>query len=45
MSSLLAVDDLHEVNARREIYRRVSRIGDLIHTVADRVWYAVVKEA
>jgi uncharacterized protein Yka (UPF0111/DUF47 family) len=45
MSSLLAVDDLHEVNARREIYRRVSRIGDLIHTAADRVWYAVVKEA
>jgi uncharacterized protein len=45
MSALLAVDDLHEVNARREIYRRVSRIGDLIHTVADRVWYAVVKEA
>jgi len=45
MSALLAVDDLHEVNARREIYRRVSRIGDLIHTVADRVWYAVAKEA
>jgi uncharacterized protein Yka (UPF0111/DUF47 family) len=45
MSALLADDDVHEVNARREIYRRVSRIGDLIHTVADRVWYAVVKEA
>jgi uncharacterized protein Yka (UPF0111/DUF47 family) len=45
MSALLANDDLHEVNSHREIYRRVSRIGDLIHTVADRVWYAVVKEA
>jgi len=45
MSALLASENPREVNARREIYRRLSRIGDLIHTVADRVWYAVVKEA
>jgi uncharacterized protein Yka (UPF0111/DUF47 family) len=45
MSALLQVDDLREVMARREMYRRLSRIGDHIHTVADRVWYAVMKEA
>jgi uncharacterized protein len=44
MSALLDVSDLREVIARREIYRRLSRIGDLVHTVAERVWYAVVKE-
>jgi uncharacterized protein Yka (UPF0111/DUF47 family) len=44
MSTLLQVDDLREVMGRREVYRRLSRIGDLIHTVADRVWYAVMKE-
>jgi hypothetical protein len=44
MSALLDVSDLREVIARREIYRRLSRIGDLVHTVSERVWYAVVKE-
>ena len=39
------VADLREVMGRREAYRRLSRIGDLVHTVAERVWYAVVKEA
>ena len=45
MSALLQVDDLREVMGRREVYRRLSRIGDLVHAVAERVWYAVVKEA
>jgi uncharacterized protein Yka (UPF0111/DUF47 family) len=45
MSSLLQVADLREVMGRREVYRRLSRIGDLVHIVAERVWYAVVKEA
>jgi uncharacterized protein Yka (UPF0111/DUF47 family) len=45
MSALLQVPDLREVIGRREIYRRLSRIGDLVHTVAERVWYSVVKEA
>jgi uncharacterized protein Yka (UPF0111/DUF47 family) len=45
MSALVGVDDLRVVNEHREIYRRLSRIGDLIHAVADRIWYAVVKEA
>ena len=45
MSALLQVPDLREVIGRREVYRRLSRIGDLVHTVAERVWYSVVKES
>jgi uncharacterized protein Yka (UPF0111/DUF47 family) len=45
MSALLEVDDLREVMGRREVYRRLSRIGDHVHVVAERVWYAVMKEA
>ena len=45
MSALLAIDDLREVMGRREVYRRLSRIGDNVHAVAERVWYAVMKEA
>ncbi len=45
MSALLAVSDLGEVTGRREAYRRMSRLGDVLHVVAERVWYAVVKEA
>ena len=45
MSALLQVPDLREVIGRREVYRRFSRIGDHVHTVAERVWYSVVKEA
>jgi hypothetical protein len=29
---------------RRELYRRVSRISEILIQVADRVWYATVKE-
>ena len=45
MASLVGVDDLREVMARRELYRRVARIGEVVVDVAERVWYAVVKEA
>lgn len=45
MSALLQDPDLRVVMGRRELYRRLSRISDLVHRVADRVWYAVVKEA
>lgn len=45
MSDLLEVDDLREVMARRELYRRMARLGDTVVEVAERVWYAVVKEA
>ena len=44
MSSLMQVDDMREVMARRELYHRTLRIADLTHVVAERVWYAVVKE-
>jgi hypothetical protein len=29
---------------RRELYRRVSRISEILTEAADRVWYATVKE-
>lgn len=45
MSALLDVADLREVMSRREAYRRLSRLADHIHTVAERIWYTVVKEA
>ena len=45
MAELLAVEDLREVTARRELYRRFSRIGELLTEVAERVWYAVIKES
>ncbi len=45
MSGLLDVTDLREVMGRRELYRRFARIGDDITEVAERVWYAAVKEA
>ena len=45
MAELLEVDDLREVMARRELYRRCSRIGETVVDVAERVIYAVVKES
>lgn len=44
MSALLDVDDLREVMGRRELYRRFSRISECVVEVAERVWYATVKE-
>lgn len=45
MSELLEIDDLRQVTARRELYRRFSRLSDRVVEVAERVWYSVVKEA
>jgi len=45
MSALVQSDDLREVMGRRELYRRFSRISDDVAEVAERVWYASVKEA
>jgi uncharacterized protein Yka (UPF0111/DUF47 family) len=45
MSELLQKDDVATVFSWREVYRRLSRMGDLVHAVAERVWYSVVKEA
>ena len=44
MSELVAVDDLREVTARRELYRRLARTSDALIHVAERVWYSVLKE-
>lgn len=44
MAELLGVDDRTERIARRELYRRCSRIGEAVVDVAERVVYAVVKE-
>lgn len=45
MGRLLEVEDLREVMARRELYRRCSRMGETGVDVAERVLYAVVKES
>jgi uncharacterized protein Yka (UPF0111/DUF47 family) len=45
MSSLVKEVDLREVMGRRELYRRFSRISENVEQVAERVWYASVKEA
>jgi uncharacterized protein Yka (UPF0111/DUF47 family) len=44
MSALIENQDLREVAARREIYRRLARTGDELIRVAERVWYSVLKE-
>jgi uncharacterized protein len=45
MSALIDVDDLHEVAARRELYRRLARASDALVDVAERVWYSMLKES
>ena len=45
MGALLETDDLREVTARRELYRRCSRIGETVVDVAERIQYAVVKDS
>ena len=45
MAELLESSDLRDVMARRELYRRFSRIAEMLSEVAERVWYAVIKEA
>jgi hypothetical protein len=43
MSALIDVDDVREVTAKRELYRRLVRTSDHLANVAERVWYAVLK--
>ncbi len=43
-SSLSEVQDLREVMGLRELYRRFVRVSDTMVEVAERVWYATVKE-
>ena len=45
MATLLEVEDRHERISRRELYRRCSRIGEMVIDVAERVIYAVVKQS
>jgi uncharacterized protein Yka (UPF0111/DUF47 family) len=44
MSQLLAASDMSEVTGRRELYRRYARLGEALESVAERVWYSVVKK-
>jgi hypothetical protein len=44
MSTLITVDDLREVAAKRELYRRLARTGEDLRDVAERVWYSVLKQ-
>jgi hypothetical protein len=44
MSSLIDLDDLREVAAKRELYRRLARTSDDLREVAERVWYSVLKQ-
>ncbi len=44
MRELLATDDLRRAISLRELYRRVLESGERLGAVAERVWYAVVKE-
>jgi uncharacterized protein len=44
MGALLEVDVRSERIARRELYRRCLRIGEMVIDVAERVVYAVVKQ-
>ena len=45
MSALITVDDLREVGAKRELYRRLARTSDDLREVAERVWYSVLKRS
>jgi hypothetical protein len=45
MSALVRVDDLREVAAKRELYRRLARTSDDLREVAERVWYSVLKQS
>jgi uncharacterized protein len=43
MSALIDVEDVREVTAKRELYRRLVRTSDHLAGVAERIWYAVLK--
>ncbi len=44
MPELLEVDDPRVAWVRGDLYRRLVDLSDALIHVADRVWYAVVKE-
>jgi uncharacterized protein len=45
MSALVDREDLREVAARRELYRRLARTSDRLVDVAERIWYSALKES
>jgi uncharacterized protein len=45
MSALVDRNDLREVAARRELYRRLARTSDRLVDVAERIWYSALKES
>jgi uncharacterized protein Yka (UPF0111/DUF47 family) len=45
MAALLEVEDMRERISRRELYRRLDRIGETVIDVAERIVYAVVKQS
>jgi uncharacterized protein Yka (UPF0111/DUF47 family) len=45
MSALIESNDMREIAARRELYRRLARTSDRVVDVAERVWYSVLKES
>ena len=45
MASLLQLREMRDRVSHRELYRRCTRIGELVVDVAERVVYAVVKES
>jgi hypothetical protein len=45
MSALVEGDNLREIAAKRELYRRLARASDDLRDVAERVWYSVLKGA
>ena len=45
MGALLGLENRSERIARRELYRRCARIGEMVIDVAERVVYAVVKQS
>jgi uncharacterized protein len=44
MSALVGLEDVREVAARRELYRRLARASDGLVDVAERVWYSMLKQ-
>ncbi len=44
MRELLSRQDLRDVVARRELYRRSLEAGERLAAVAERIWYATMKE-
>jgi hypothetical protein len=44
MGALAELDDLRIVIGRQELYRRCSRMGEVVVDVAERLIYAILKE-